>query len=189
MEALNFKNHISKLSSQRNIFLLFSSMLVLAVVLLSILLYKKQERIVIVPTTGSSFWLEGNQTSQAYVENMGVYLADLLLNRSPIDVEWRNKKVLSHIHPTFYHQARKLLEEEKKKILDRKEANIIFRPSLSYVDEKHSSYFIEGERLVLVGKDGSESSVAQSDRQRYKFDFKCENGRLYLISIKKEEIL
>ncbi len=187
MDSFNFKGHLLRITNQRNVFLFISCLLSVAIILLSVLLYKKQERVVIVPTAGSSFWIEEGQTSSGYLESMGVYLSDLLLNRSPADVEWRNKKVLLHIHHSFYHQAKKHLEEERETLFKHKEASVVFRPSASYVDSKKQTFFIEGERLVLVGKEGKEASVAQRDKQRYVLGFKCENSRLYLTSIKKED--
>lgn len=105
MDNSILKKGTEKLVAQRNCFLFFSAALSIAVILLSVLLFFKNERIVVVPTTGSSFWIEDERVSSGYLEKMGLFLSDLLLNRTPSDVEKKNQIILEYVHPTFIKRS------------------------------------------------------------------------------------
>jgi type IV conjugative transfer system protein TraE len=187
MDINNWSSHIRKLAMQRNIFLLFALLLSFAVMLLTILQFSRNERIVIVPTTGPAFWVENSKVSSSYLESMGVFLSDMLLNRSPADAEWKNKSILEHVHPSFYHEIRKQLLQDKDTIL-KDGQSFVFRVETSAANPSDYTFALEGEFLVFVGKKGSKPVCAQIDRRRYTLGFQCQNYKLLLMSLKKEEI-
>jgi len=185
MDNSILEKNIKKLVSQRNSFLFFSAVLAFAVVLLCILLFSKSERIVVVPTNGASFWLEEKRVSNGYVEKMGLFLSDLLLNRSPSDIDKKNQIILDYVHPSFFHDFRKNLIQEKESVLKGNQS-YFFRPEHSYVASE-DVFVIEGEFLVFVGKNGDVPFCAQQSRKKYTLGFCCQNGKLLLTSLKKEE--
>ena len=187
MDNSILKKNTEKLVAQRNCFLLFSAVLSVAVVLLSILLFFKNERTVIVPTTGPSFWIEDTKVSNAYLEKMGLFLSDLLLNRTPSDVEKKNQIVLEYVHPAFYQEIRKTLNQEKETIL-KGQQSFFFRTERSFVDLSTEAFVIEGDCLVLVGKMGETPFCAQKERKKFTLQFHCQNGKLLLTSLTKEAI-
>ncbi len=186
MDHNTFQSNIAKIAGQRNTFLLFSLLQACAVILLTILLCMKKERILIVPTSGASFWIEENRASSGYIEKMGVFLSDLLLNRSPADVEKRNAIILQYVHPKSYHEIRKLLLQEQESIL-RGNQSFYFVLDRSEAREKECTFIAEGEFLAIIGKNGKESSISQKSKKRYTLRFSCEQGKLLLTSLKKEE--
>ncbi len=186
MDQSVLKTNLNKLSGQRNCFLFFSIVLSFAVLLLAVLLFTKKERVVIIPTQGESYWVEEGAASSGYIEKMGLFLSDLLLNRSPADVEKRNAILLQHVHPSAYHEFRKLLIAEKESLLKGNQS-FYFQTHKAFADVKRSAFVIEGDFFVVVGKDGKELSVTQKNRKKYTFRFSCENGKLLLTSLKKEE--
>jgi conjugal transfer pilus assembly protein TraE len=188
MDPALMKQNVGKLISQRNIFLIFSLLLTVATVLLIVLLFAKKERIVIVPTTGPTFWIEEGKASSGYIERMGIYLSDFLLNRSPIDVSKRNQVVLEHVHPSAFHEFRKLLQQDEASLI-KNDQIFLFTIQNSAVDLANHSFIIEGDALILVGKKGDAPVCMQSSRKKYTLRFRAERGRLFLISMKKEEIL
>ena len=177
---------MQRLVRQRNRLYFFSAVLSLAVLLLSILLFLKKERWVIVPTQGASFWIEENRASSAYIEKMGLFLADLLLNRSPSDVDKKNKIVLEYAHPSFYQDMHKSLTQEKEAIIKGNQS-FVFRPERTYV-EATESFVIEGEFFVFIGKRGESAFCTQQGRKKYTLGFCCQHGKLLLTSLKSEEI-
>ncbi len=187
MDIATLKVNLHKVMAQRNIFLFFSVLLIISVILLSCLLFVKKERIVVIPTVGPSLWIEESRVSDTYLEKMGSYIGDLLLTRSPSDVERKNKILLEYVHPSFYHEARKQLAQERDKILSSNQT-YLFRPFRSFIDPIQHSYVLEGELLIFVGKIGDSPSVAQSDRSRFTFEFECERGKLLLKSLKRENL-
>lgn len=187
MDVKNLSSSIKKLVVQRNIFLLFSMILSCAVVLLTVLQFFKNERIVIIPTAGSSFWVEKSKVSSSYLDSMGVFLSDLLLNRSPADAEWKNKAILEHVHPAFYHEIRKQLLQDKKRILEQ-EQTFVFRAQTSSSNMANYTFVLEGEFLVFIGRQGDKPVCAQAEKRKYTLGFQCQNGKLLLVSLKKEVI-
>ena len=187
MDNSILKKGTEKLVAQRNCFLFFSAALSIAVILLSVLLFFKNERIVVVPTTGSSFWIEDERVSSGYLEKMGLFLSDLLLNRTPSDVEKKNQIILEYVHPTFYQEIRKTLSQEKENML-KGQQSFFFRTERNYVDMANEMFVVEGEFLVLVGKGGEAPFCAQRERKKFSLQFHCQNGKLQLTSLKKEPI-
>ena len=187
MDRVTLRKNVTKLVTQRNLFLFFSTVLLFVVVLLTVLLFSKSERIVLLPTTGPSLWIEEKKVSDSYLEKMGFFLADLLLNRSPADVERKNQLILEHVHPVFYHEIRKLLLQEKENIV-KNEQSFFFRTERNYSDKKCETFITEGEFMVFVGKNGETARCAQSERKKFILKFQCQNGKLLLTSLKTEEV-
>lgn len=187
MDRATFDSNNQKLVTQRNIFLFFSSFLLAAVLLLSCLLFLKKERIVIVPTVGPSLWIEQGKTSDVYLEKLGSYVADLLLTRTPADVDQKNKIILEHIHPIFYHEAKKQLQQDRENIIH-SDQSLLFRPSRSYIDPLKQAYVIEGELFAFIGKTGELPSCTQTEQKRFTFEFQCQGGKLLLKSLKRENL-
>ena len=182
MDSFVLKKQMGKLVGQRNSFLLFSMVLSVAVILLCCLLCFKKERVVIVPTSGISFWVEEGQVSNSYIEKMGIYLADLLLNRTPVDVERRNQILLEHVHPRVYHDFKKLLRQERDWVVG-KGQSFFFQVENSRVE--NGAFIVEGESHLFLGKDKG-NLISQKERKKYALQFECQNGKLLLTSVKKE---
>lgn len=187
MDNTTFQQNIGKLASQRNCFLLFSLILSVVVVLLSVLLFFKKERVVVVPSNGPSFWIEDTKVSDAYLERMGIFLCDLLLNRTPSDVEKKNQIILEHVHPAFYQEIKKTLSREKDALL-KGQQSYFFRTERGYIDGEQGKFVTEGEFLILVEKGGESPYCAQNERKKFVLQFQCLNGKLLLTSLKKEPI-
>ena len=154
---------------------------------LTMLLFTKNERVVIVPTNGASMWIEDRQASRGYLEKMGAFLADLWLNKNPLDVDRRNQLILEHVHPEFYHSAKKQLKQDKDSIV-KFDQTIFFRSERSYVEEQKQAYILEGELITLIGKTGETPSCAQHEHKRFCLEFICQDGRLLLRSIQGEGV-
>lgn len=188
MDSDTFKQNVRQSLKQRNIFLFLTLIQAIALVILSSIVCVRKERLVVVPTTGTSYWIEDNKVSQSYVEKMGIYLSDLLLNRTPSDVEKKNKLILEHVHPAFYQKIRKQLFEEQAGMLKTNQS-YFFRTEHSYALPKELSFIAEGEFLVLVNKSGDIPICAQNELKKYVLKFQCENGKLLLTSFKKDTFL
>lgn len=187
MDQNILNTNIKKITRQRNGFFIFSIVLSFSVLLLSVFLFAKKERIIVVPTNGDSYWIEEGAASSTYIEKMGIFLSDLLLTRSPVDIEKRNSIVLQYVHPSAYHEIRKLLLKEQENII-KGDQSFYFHSEKNYIDPTRMAFVTEGEFFVLIGKDGKEPSVTQKTRKKYTLGFSCENGRLLLTSLKKEEV-
>lgn len=187
MDRTTLKTNLQKLLIQRNIFLFFAVILSIGVVVLSCLLCVKKERIVIVPTAGSTFWVEDARVSDAYLEKVALYLSDLLLTRTPADVEKKNQIILEHVHPAFFHEAKKQLEQDKENIVAFNQT-FLFRPGSSTIDSSKMAFILEGEMLAFIGKKGEAPSCSQVQRKKFTLGFRCERGKLLLASLQREDL-
>lgn len=185
MDSDTLKMNALKSLQQRNIFLFFSLLQAVVLIVLSFVILLRKERIVIVPTVGPSYWIEENQASSLYVEKMGIYLSDLLLNRTPSDVEKKNKLILEHVHPAFYQKIKKQLIQEQEN-MNKSNQSYFFRTERCYAFANQLSFVIEGEFLVLISKTGDTPICAQNEQKKYILNFQCQNGKLLLTSFKKE---
>ncbi len=185
MDTSHLAGNVKKLISQRNIFIALTMISTCSVVMLSSLLLLKRERTILVPLNGATMWIGEGSASATYLEKMGLYLSDLLLTRSPADVEQKNKLILQHVHPKCFYQIGKILAEDKEKILAHNQS-IVFQSDRSYIEQGTLTFVTEGEKLVLVRKDHNAPVLAQQDRCTYRLGFKIENGRPLLVTLKKQ---
>ncbi len=186
MKTSEFSQNVKKLTKQRNVAYLLIATLSVSLLFSSGVNFFKKERIVVVPTMGESYELASS--SAVYLERMGVFISNLFLNRSPIDAVWRNRNILKHSDPSFYHELKEKLDGEFKFLSSNKEQTFIFYPEKSDADPSTMSFVTEGKRVVFIGTDGEKSHISQSDTKRYRFGFRKKGDQLLLISIKKEDI-
>lgn len=187
MNKINLLDNVQKLVTQRNIFLFFSCLLSVAVVVLSCFVLLKRERVVFIPTVGPSLWVEEEKVSNSYLEKFGVYLSDLLLTRTPSDVERKNQIILEHVHPAFYHEAKRLLTQDKETIA-KDGQSLLFQTARSFINPEKQTYVVEGELMVFIGKNVEAPSCVQREYKKFTLGFECLKGRLLLKSLKREEI-
>ena len=185
MEFKGFQQTVHKLVSQRNSLLIAVVALSIATIRLTLAPSKAEQRIIVVPTQGPSYWLEETSTSNEYIHYMGSYLSDLLFTRTPSDVQWRNKEVLKHAHPERYAEIKKALNKEAEE-LERKQSALWFVIESSYVSE-NQDFVVEGSQRAYVENSKKIDSLIFEQSIQYILSFRCENGRLWLVNIEKQE--
>jgi len=186
METKTFQAKLKTLLSQRNTLAICMLALSLAVIKLSFAIQNKEQRVIIIPTTGPSFWVEKSRTSKEYLNVMGTYLSDLLLTRTPSDIAWKNEQILCHAHPSSYSRLKKALAEEKEKVAQNP-STFLFEPIRSYSSDKNHTFIIEGTQKTYIEKPGSKENLLQSQKLKYTLSFRCEEGRLYLTTVTQEK--
>ena len=187
METRTFQDKLKALISQRNVLALCVIALSIAVIKLSIAVQSKEERVVIIPTTGPSFWVEKSRTSKEYLNVIGTFLSDLLLTRTPADIAWKNDQILGHAHPSFYGPLKQALLEEKEKMIQT-QSTFLFEAARSYAYDQKLQFVIEGVQKTYIEKTGKNAPLIQSEKMKYTLSFRCEEGRLYLNSISQEKV-
>ena len=123
------EKHQKRLISQRNIFLVFSLFLLFTTSLLSFLLIKKEIRTVFIPAHGQMFWVEDSRVSRSYLENMGTFVAELLLNRSAESSQLRNNTLYPHVDPSFIGSLKKALQDDQKSLQAKGQSYVLSRLS------------------------------------------------------------
>lgn len=183
MEMKAYKKGIEKIHYQRNVFAVFGAILLISNLLLVVFLFYKRERVVIVPpTVEKEFWVEGSFLSPSYLEQFGLFLSQLLLNKSPESVSLQNKILMRYVSPAYSPVFGRALEKEKEEMMQQK-LSYLFFPSKVQVVPKIKQVILEGERVVYLGEE-----EFMKELQKYMLNFDFINGALFLKELKKEEV-
>lgn len=187
MDAHLQERHQKRLVSQRNIFLVFSLFLLFITSLLSFLLIKKEIRTVFIPAHGQTFWVEDHRVSRSYLENMGTFVSELLLNRSAESSRLRNNALYPHVDPSFIISLKEALQADQKALQEKGQAYVFYQEAMTSDLEK-LTFWIEGDLMTFAVKSGSFPKIADKIKRRYRLHFKCQAGRLFLTDFTRENL-
>jgi conjugal transfer pilus assembly protein TraE len=153
------KEAMPKLLSERNIWMKAMIILSIANAILAISLAQRHEKTILVPTSlHKSFWVQGDDVSKEYLEEMGVYIAKLLLDLSPSSVVHNHTTLLRYATPEAYGtlKAQFVKEEAEYSAL---QLSTHFKPTSVLANPKTYSVEIKGALTRYVaGKDIKTSS-------------------------------
>ncbi len=173
-----YYNDLKRLIWQRRILLPVTLLLAISQILLIGLLWHKQERIVVVPTVvDKSFWVEKNQVSASYLEQMGLFISSLILTNSSATAKRQSEIILRHTEPEYAAKLTQALITEEKR-LKQDQISYVFYPTKVVASSKELSVILEGKQMVFsAGKRIDYRTLI------YRINFSCNGGRLLLISI------
>ncbi len=173
---------IRSLTVQRNISLAIVFFVLLLALILSALLFRKTERVIVIPATlEKEFWVEGLAVSPTYLEQMGCFVGDLLLTRSPASADMQLTILMRQVDPAFASILSSKLASELDKLKKDNASYVFFRTKV-IVSPQNNSVILEGDRTLLLG-DKALSTV----RESYRLGFTNFGGRLLLASIERGE--
>ncbi|MBX9620692.1 MAG: type IV conjugative transfer system protein TraE [Alphaproteobacteria bacterium] len=113
MKADFLHHSILKLISQRNVWIGISALMAMSNILLSTGLFFKKERTILVPPhITKTLWVEGGSVSKEYLEEMGLYMAKLLLDLSPTSFPYNHETLLKYATPEAYGSLKKQLMDD-----------------------------------------------------------------------------
>lgn len=88
---------------QRKLLLALVGALAISNILLATLVFNKREKVVLIPPQlENPFWVNNDEVSEEYLENMGHFMAMLLLDISPASFPFKHKVLLRHTTPEGY---------------------------------------------------------------------------------------
>jgi len=174
---------LRSISVQRNIFLAITFILLLLTLILSLLLFSKSEKVIIVPSTvEKEFWVEGSLVSPTYLEQIGCFVGDLLLTRSPASAEMQLAILMRHTDPSFASTLRTKLSAEAAKLTKDNASYVFFRTKV-VVDPYKSIVTLEGDRTLFL-----RDKILSTSRESYLLGFSNHNGCLLLTSVERGEV-
>lgn len=133
------------------------------------------ERIIVSPPNLSSpFWVRGGKYDDAYLEQMGGYIAWLVLDVAPSSIEWKKTALLSLVSPRVEGllKQRQELEAERLKRLN---ASTDFLPQQFSPDEAKQTVLVAG--LLHTRINGQDTPPVP---KTYEIAFNNEGGRIHL---------
>ncbi len=179
MKARLLNHRLGDLLHQRNfLFSLVAALLLLNFTQAILVLFKSERVVVVPPEVKREFWLEKNQVSAGYLEEMALFFADLILESSPESTTYMREIILRNTVAQGYGALKsRLLEDERRIKKDRVVTS--FRPNSVKVNSSRLIVTILGDLMSFVG----EKRISQS-RDTYQFQFVYQHGRLLIQTFK-----
>ena len=110
------KERLAKILSENKMWMKATLALSASILVLGVALLQKHEKTILVPVSFSkSFWVQGEEVSPEYLEEMGLYMAKLLLDLSPSTLAHNHKILLRYTTPEAYGTLKtQFIKEEKE---------------------------------------------------------------------------
>ena len=138
------------------------------------------ERIVVIPpSVHKTFWVEQERVSAEYLEQMGYFLMQLILNVTPQSVDHQSRVLLQYASPSAFGELRTQLATSAER-LKRDSAATIFSAQDLSVDERQLKVGVRGQLTTFVS-DRRVSEVVKA----YAIEFQYTGGRITLKSFRE----
>ncbi len=139
-----------------------------------------RERIILVPPTISkSFWVDKAKVSSDYLDQMALFLIQLMLNVSPRSVDFQSKILLQYAAPEAYAELKTAMMATSER-LKRDNAVTLFQPTVFNIDEPNMRVAANGLLATYIG----DKRVSETNKT-YLIEFRYTGGKLYLSGFKE----
>ena len=135
--------------------------------------------VVVPPSINKSFWVSRDTASGEYLEQMGSFIAWLVLDVSPSSIDWKKDILLGYVEPD-QHGAIKKRQEIEAARLKRINASTSFAPQQLVPREESQSVVVRGRLRTLVN--GVETA---NDLKAFVVEFSYVGGRVHLKTFKE----
>ena len=182
MDFDRLRTDIGELRRRNRGLAVFSGALVLAnlVGLVMILQVLGTVRTVVVPPSiNKSFWVTRNKASSDYLEQMGSFVAWLVLDVTSSSIDWKKDILLGYAEPDL-HGELKIRQELEAARLKRINASTSFLPQQLVPDEDSQSLVVHGRLRTLVN-----NLETTNELKSYRVEFDYAGGRMQLKSFKE----
>ena len=135
--------------------------------------------VVVPPSIDKSFWVSRDKASSEYLEQMGSFVAWLVLDVTPSSIDWKKGVLLGYVEPEQYG-ALKTRQEVEGERLKRINASTLFMPQQLVASEDKQSVVVRGRLRTLVN--GFETG---NDLKAYLIEFSFNGARVHLKTFKE----
>jgi conjugal transfer pilus assembly protein TraE len=156
---------------------LLLALLVCLVILLNVI--GSERTIVVPPSIDKTFWVTKERISREYLEQMGSFIAWLILDVSPASIDWKRGILLNYVAPEQYG-AIKTRQEIEAERLKRINAATAFSPQQLVPGTEATTLLIRGRLRTLVN--GQETA---NEQKSYRAEFRYAGGRIHLQSFQE----
>ena len=138
---------------QRNILLLVCLGLLFANIFLATALLSHDDKIIVVPAGfNKSFYVRGSYVSSEYLEEMGEFVAHLILNISPENADYKYEKLLKYVDTRSYDYFKEHYLDLITKF-KQEDISTYFSPKTMEVDENNLRVVLEGDYIQSAGSE------------------------------------
>lgn len=184
MNLLRLRSDLSGARRATGLMLALLSVSVAANLILAIasVRFAHRERVVVVPpTVHRSFWVEADQVSPEYLEQMGYFLLQLCLNVTPQSVEHQSRLLLKYVAASSSGELRASLAAAAERV-KRDGASTIFSAEDFTVDPANRRLTVRGRLTTFI----SDRRVAEVQKS-YALSFDVDAGRILLKSFRESQ--
>lgn len=135
--------------------------------------------VVVPPTLNKSFWVTDQKASGAYLEQMGSFIAWLVLDVTPGTIDWKKDILLTYVEPD-QHGLLKARQEVEAERLKRINAATAFAPEQLVPSEEGQNVVIRGRLRTLIN--GFETA---NEPKAYLVEFGFAGARMHLKTFKE----
>ena len=135
--------------------------------------------VVVPPAIDKSFWVTRERASAEYLEQMGSFIAWLVLDVTPASIDWKKDILLGYVEPAQYGEL-KTRQELQAARLKRINASTSFAPQQLVPNEDSQSVAVHGRLRTLVN--GLETS---NEPKAYLVEFSYAGGRTHVKTFKE----
>ena len=135
--------------------------------------------VIVPPSIDKSFWVNRDKASSEYLEQMGSFIAWLVLDVTPSSIDWKKGVLLGYVEPGQYG-ALKTRQEVEAERLKRINASTLFMPQQLVPSEDAQTVVVRGRLRTLVN--GFETG---NDLKAYLVEFSFNGARMHLKTFKE----
>ena len=135
--------------------------------------------VVVPPTISKSIWVTSERATSEYLEQMGSFVAWLILDVTPSTIDWKKDILLGYVDPAQYGLLKTRQEVEAER-LKRINAATAFAPQQLVASEETQSLVVRGRLRTLVN--GYETA---NDLKAYRIEFGHAGARMHVIGFKE----
>lgn len=136
--------------------------------------------VIVPPAIDRSFWVSSERVSAEYLEQMGSFMAWLVLDVTPASIDWKKSLLLGYVEPD-QHGVLKARQELEAARLKRINASTMFSPQQVVVHEDRQVAIVRGRLRTLVN--GLQTA---DDLKSYEVAFTYRGGRMHLKSFQEK---
>jgi len=138
-----------------------------------------ERTIVVPPAINKSFWVDSEKVSAEYLEQMGYFLLQLVLNVTPQSVDYQSKLVIHYAAPASYGDLKTAMAVAAER-LKRDGAATVFSARSVSVDDRRLKVSVQGQLTTFI----SDRRVSEATKS-YVVELQYGLGRLTIKSLKE----
>lgn len=148
MKFLKFIRSYEGTQSENRWLRLFVGGLVLLTLMLTFKVFSKDTVVIIQPQTlETEAWVMKNQSSQSYKEAWGLFLANMLGNTTPANVDFLKEKIAQLLSPEIFNEALEAMQVQANQIkTDR--VTMRFEPRFVVYEESNGRVYVQGYSFI-----------------------------------------
>lgn len=134
----------------------------------------RERTIITPPEIRNTFWIDSNDASPEYLQEMSTYFVLLVNNISPSNVDYQKKLFLNKVNPAQQGQLSMVLDKQAQRI---KRNNLItmFYIKGFKIDSQANKVIVTGQLDSLVG-----DTMVSSKEKVYRIGYQIIDGKLYV---------